>query len=405
MIERPLYTEKIRQCIKTPFIKVITGVRRCGKSTLLLLTQQYLRDNGIREDQIVSINFESMKYYSLRDAHSLYTYVANMLASRTEMVYLFFDEIQIVDSWEEAVNSLMVDFQVNIFISGSNSHLLSSELSTLLTGRFIRIEIQVLSFREMLDFQRSTAEQEVSDELLWKFIRRGGFPAIHVGEYEEEVVYTILRDTYDSIVLRDVVHRYKIRDIDLLNRIMRFVIESIGHTISAKKIADYFKSQYRSVDISTIYTYLDALVSSYILRKVQRYDIQGKEILKTQEKYFLADQGMQHALFGYRDHHISGVLENIVYLELVRRGYAVYIGKLGKLEVDFVAERRDQLVYIQVAYKLENETTIEREFSPLLRIRDSYPKFVVTMDPDFTDTISGVRHVSLRRFLLDTSLF
>jgi len=404
MLSRSLYYEKIRPFINKPFIKVITGIRRCGKSTMMLLIQQLLTEEGVESKQIISINFESMKYYHLRSSLALYNYVSELLKTMKSPAYVFFDEIQIVEDWEEAVNSLFLDFQIDMYITGSNSQLLSSELSTLLTGRFIHIEMQVLSFSEMLEFRSNKTDTE--ENLLWLYIRRGGFPAVHLtSDYDEKATYMIINDIFDSIVLRDVVQRYKIRDVELLRRILNFIADSVGNTISAKRIADYFKSQARKVDINTVYTYLDALVSSFLITRVQRYDIQGRELLKTQEKYYLADSGLQHAVFGYRDRHISGILENIVYNELVRRGYTVYIGKLGAQVVDFIAEQPPKKLYVQVAFKLEVEETVQREFAPLLAIRDSYPKFVVTMDSHFQDTIEGVQHVGLYQFLTDEHLF
>ena len=404
MLSRPLYYEKIRPFINKPFIKVITGIRRCGKSTMMLLIQQLLTEEGVESKQIISINFESMQYYNLRTSLALYNHVSELLKTRKSPAYVFFDEIQIVEDWEEAVNSLFLDFQVDMYITGSNSKLLSSELSTLLTGRFIHIEMQVLSFREMLEFRSDKTDTQ--ENLLWLYIRRGGFPAVHLTtDYDEKATYMIINDIFDSIVLRDVVQRYKIRDVELLRRILNFIADSVGNTISAKRIADYFKSQARNVDINTVYTYLDALVSSFLITRVQRYDIKSRELLKTQEKYYLADSGLQHAVFGYRDRHISGILENIVYSELARRGYTVYIGKLDTQEVDFIAKQPPKKLYVQVAFKLESEETVQREFAPLLSIRDSYPKFVVTMDPHFQDTIEGVRNIGLYQFLTDEHLF
>jgi hypothetical protein len=371
---------------------------------MMLLIQQLLTKEGVESKQIISINFESMKYYHLRTSLALYNYVSELLKTMKSPAYVFFDEIQIVENWEEAVNSLFLDFQIDMYITGSNSQLLSSELSTLLTGRFIHIEMQVLSFSEMLEFR--SGKTDTQENLLWLYIRRGGFPAVHLtSDYDEKATYMIINDIFDSIVLRDVVQRYKIRDVELLRRILNFIADSVGNTISAKRIADYFKSQARKVDINTVYTYLDALVSSFLITKVQRYDIKGRELLKTQEKYYLADTGLQHAVFGYRDRHISGILENIVYNELVRRGYTVYIGKLDTREVDFIAEQPHHKLYVQVAFKLESEETVQREFAPLLAIRDSYPKFVVTMDSHFQDTIEGVRHIGLYQFLTDEHLF
>jgi len=398
MFNRELYYEWFDIFIDQPLIKIITGIRRSGKSTLLKLIQEKLIQRDIKKEDILYINFESMKYYDIRDSRTLYTYVSQW-AENKKRIYLFFDEIQLVDKWEEAVNSFMVDYSVDLFITGSNSQLLSSELSTLLTGRYIQLRLYPLSLNEMLEFHRQDITIETATGAIWDYIRRGGFPAIHSFAYDETTSYAIINDIYDSIVLRDVVDRHKIRNIELLNRIMRFVMDNIGNTFSAKTISDYFKSQYRKVDIGTVYNYFEALETSFIIDRVNRYDLQRREILKTQEKYYLADQGILHAVFGYRDRNISGVLENIIYCELKRRGYDVYIGKMRDREIDFVAEKKQDKVYIQVTYKMESEKTIEREFSPLLSISDHYPKYVVSMDDHYHDTVEGIRHIHLVEFI------
>jgi len=324
------------------------------------------------------------------------------LTATKSKIYLFFDEVQLVEKWEEAINSFLVDLDADIYITGSNSNMLSSELSTLLTGRYVQFRLYPLSFNEMIGFQNKLDNEYDKVSLGWKYIRQGGFPAIHIANYDEDTSYMIINDIYDSIVLRDVVQRYGIRNVELLNRIMKYIMDNVGNTFSAKSISDYFKSQYRKVDITTVYNYIDALVSSYIIEKVNRFDVHGKEILKTQEKFYLADQGIQHAVFGYRDRNISGVLENIVYNELVRRGYSVFIGKIKDKEIDFIAEKKNEKLYVQVTYKMESEKTIMREFEPLLMIRDHYPKYVVSMDEVFDDNIEGVKHVNLIEFITST---
>lgn len=398
MIERNQYYDLIEKFIDKPLIKVITGIRRSGKSTMLKMLQEKLKNSGIDEKNIIYINFESMKFFNIRTSKSFYDYVMEIIET-DKKVYLFFDEVQLVDSWEETINSFMVDLNADIYITGSNSNMLSSELSTLLTGRYVQFRMYPLSFNEMVKFQNILGNKSDKYELGWKFIRQGGFPTVHVTDYDEDTSYMIINDIYDSIVLRDVVQRHNIRNVELLNRIMRYIMDNVGNTFSAKSISDYFKSQYRKVDITTIYNYIDALVSSFIIEKVSRYDVHGKEILKTQEKFYLADQGIQHAVFGYRDRNISGVLENIVYNELVRRGYSVYIGKVKDKEIDFIAEKKNDKLYVQVTYKMESEKTINREFEPLLMVNDHYPKFVVSMDENFKDNIEGVRHVNLIDFI------
>ncbi len=399
MIERKQYYNLIYPFLDKPMIKIITGIRRCGKSTLMKMLQNKMIENGIPQDQIVSINFESMQFQDIRTAPDFYKYVVGLIKKEKKM-YLFFDEIQIVDRWEEAVNSFLVDFDVDIYITGSNSNLLSSELSTLLTGRYVAFRLYPLSYREMIVFQTTLGNQLDTTKLLWHFIRRGGFPAVHIAEYDETTCYRIINDIYDSIVLRDVVQRYNIRNVELLNRIVKYIIDNVGSTFSAKSISDYFKSQHRKVDVNTIYNYIEALESSFVINKVNRFDIHGKELLKTQEKFYLADQGIQHAVFGYRDRNISGVLENIVYNELVMRGYQVSIGKMQDMEIDFIAEKQGEKIYVQVAYQMNTDKTISREFSPLRIVRDHYPKYVVSMDEHFKDNVEGIKHIFLGDFLL-----
>ena len=398
MIERKHYYDLIEPFLDKPIIKVITGIRRSGKSTMMKMLQNKLVERGIPNEQIVYMNFESMQFLDIRYSAKFYEYVMKKVIDGNRM-YLFFDEIQIVDHWEEAVNSFMVDLDADIYITGSNSNMLSSEISTLLTGRYIQFRLYPLTFKEMIDFRLKLGKTDANGELLWEFIRRGGFPLIHISEYDESSSYRIINDIYDSIVLRDVVQRFGIRNVELLSRIVKFLIDNIGNTFSAKSISDYFKSQNRKVDINTIYNYINALETSFIINKVNRYDVHGKEILKTQEKYYLADQGIQHAIFGYKDRNISGVLENIVYNELIMRGYTVYVGKIQDLEIDFVAERKNEKIYVQVAYQMGNESTIEREFKPLLMVKDHYPKYVVSMDASLKDNIEGVRHVYLGDFI------
>ncbi len=404
MIKRDFYYKSIENFIDRPFVKVITGIRRSGKSMMLKLIKNKILDSGVDSSQIIYINFESMQFYFIRTARELYEYIIKNIKS-DKRIYLFFDEVQIVEKWEEAINSFMVDFDCDIYISGSNSNLLSSEISTLLTGRYVNFRIFPLSYLEMLDFRENINSNNLKDEdSIWKYIRLGGFPFIHNNEYDEETSFKIINDIYDSIVLRDVVNRYKIRDVDTLNRIIKYVVDNIGNTFSAKNISDYFKSQNRRIDISTVYNYILALESSFVINRVNRFDIKGKEILKTQEKFYLTDHGMQHAMFGYKDRNISGVLENIVYNELVRRGFNVYIGKLKNKEIDFIAQKRSDRLYIQVCYKIESENTFKREFDTLLEIDDHYPKYVLSMDNNITENIMGVKHMNIFTFISQDKL-
>jgi predicted AAA+ superfamily ATPase len=313
--------------------------------------------------------------------------------------YILLDEIQEVKGWEQAVNSLLLDERADIYITGSNSRLLSSELATYIAGRYMEFRIKPLSFSEFLQFRAAYGTAAAGADLE-AFIRRGGFPEIHTGIYTEEESYRIISDIYASAILRDTIERQKIRNVELLERIVKFVFDNVGNTFSAKSIADYFRNQFRRPDPETVYNYLNALEAAFIIKRVQRYDLKGKEILKTQEKYYAGDHALPFALTGYRDRLISGVLENIVLNELERRGYRVFTGRFGDVEIDFVGERREEKIYVQVAYTLDAEHTIEREFKSLLKIKDQYPKYVVSLDTFFREHYEGVRYMPLGEFLL-----
>jgi len=394
----------LQRFINKPQIKIITGIRRSGKSTVLNLLKETLLSSGVRENQLISLNFESFAFSEFTTAQKLYDFVKGKIQP-SQKTYLLLDEIQEVDDWEKVVNSLMVDFDMDIYITGSNSHLLSSELATYLAGRYVEISVFTLSFREFLDFRKHyLPEEETRVNPFVAYLRMGGFPVIHTVNYDEESAYKVVRDIYSSVILRDTVQRYKIREVELLERVIRYAFDNIGNTFSGKNVADYFKNQQRKTDINTIYNYLHALEGAFILYRVPRYDIKGKELLKTQEKFYASDVSLIYATMGYRDRMISGILENIVFLELKRRGYEVYIGKLDNKEIDFIAEKQGDRVYIQVAYKLESSQTIEREYSPLLQLADQYPKYVITMDDFWKDTIEGVRHLHITDFLLSDNL-
>ncbi|NMB49722.1 MAG: ATP-binding protein [Bacteroidales bacterium] len=401
MIARDSYIAQLENFIDKPFIKIITGIRRSGKSTILKLFSERLAAKGVLPGQIIYINFESFVYSDLRTAENLYNYLASELKI-SERNYLLLDEIQEVKEWEKCINSLLVDFDVDIYLTGSNSHLLSSELATYLAGRYVEIPVYTLSFKEYLRFRSNSSNTEESNnkEEFVRYLRLGGFPAIHIADYTEESAYKIVFDIYSSIILRDTVQRYNIRDVELLERVVRYVFDNIGNTFSGKNVADYFKSQQRKIDINTVYNYLNALEGAYIIYRVPRYDVKGKEILKTQEKFYLSDVSLLYATMGYKDQMVSGILENIVFLELKRKNYAVYTGKSDSREIDFIAEKQGKKLYVQVAYKLESRETVDREFSPLLNIKDQYPKYVVTMDDFWKETVEGVQHFYISDFLL-----
>jgi predicted AAA+ superfamily ATPase len=400
MIQRTLYIDKIKAFIDKPFIKVISGIRRSGKSSILLLLKNEILQKGVDEQQILFINFESFNFADIKTGEQLYTYVKERIVPGKRQ-YILLDEIQEVTAWEKAVNSFMLDFDVDLYITGSNSHLLSSELATFLAGRYVEFQIQTLTFRECLSF--NTELQNSTKSKLEKFdyfLRIGGFPVLHTSNYSLESAYKIVYDIYSSAILRDTVQRYKIRDVELLERIVKYVFDNIGNSFSAKNIADYFKSQQRKIDLNTVYNYLNALESAFIIHRIQRYDVKGKELLKTQEKYFVSDPALVYAVMGYKDRMISGILENIVLLELLSRDYDVAVGKVGTKEIDFIASKGNAKFYIQVAYMLPEPATVEREFTPLLELKDHYPKYVVTMDPLWIDSIEGVKHIHIADFLL-----
>ncbi len=400
MKKRTAYLSKIVDYIDKPFIKVLSGIRRSGKSSLLLLLKNEILQKGNVESQIIYINFESFMNSDLTDAKILYEFVRERITGDNRY-YLLLDEIQEVKYWEKAVNAFLVDFNIDIYITGSNSHLLSSELATLIAGRYVEFQIQTLSFNEYLDFhQIQSKEQEILAKSFDNYLKIGGFPVIHTGDYSYENAYKVVYDIYSSAVLRDTIQRYQIRDLELLERVVKYVFDNVGNSFSGKNVSDYFKSQHRKVDVNTIYNYLKALESAFIVYKIPRFDIKGKEILKTQEKYFVGDPSLIYAVMGYRERMIGGILENIVLLELKRRDYKVFVGKLGTKEIDFVAEKGSSRIYIQVAYLLIEQSTIEREFAPLKEIADNYPKFVVTMDKSWSDTEEGIHHLNIVDFLL-----
>jgi predicted AAA+ superfamily ATPase len=416
MIKRDAYIREIEPFINKPLIKVLTGIRRSGKSSILMLLMDELRDRGIRDDQIIHINFDDFAYFDIReDPRTLHDHIKAKMKRRGRY-YLLLDEIQEAPCWEQVVNSLLLDKRADIYITGSNSRLLSSELATYIAGRYIEIKVKPLSFAEYRLFKKAysgesrrgkkTAANEEVQEDFKSFIRSGGFPAVHTGKYTYDQMYQMVNDIYSSALLRDAVERRKIRNVELLERVIKYVFDNVGNTFSAKRVADYFKSQQRKIDLETVYNYLNFLEEAFIIKRISRYDIKGKELLKTNEKYYAGDHSLVYGVMGYKDRMIGGILENIVVHELERRKYRVFTGKLDDKEIDFIGERtsvnsQNEKVYVQVAYTLGNSrSTMEREFAPLLEIRDQYPKYVISMDDFFQDNVEGVKHVSIADFLL-----
>ena len=325
MIDRPMYVEKILAYRDTPFVKILTGVRRCGKSTILNMIRERLRDSGVSEGNILSYRFDSMEYEEV-PAKEIYKKLKGELEYRGRC-YLFLDEIQEINGWERVVNSIFEECDVDIYVTGSNSRMMSSEISTYLTGRYVSFRIYTLSFEEYLRFKASYTEVKDARKELWDYIRLGGFPAVNTRAYAQEEVYTIVRDIYNSTIFSDIVKRNQIRKVDQLERIVKYTFNNVGNMFSAKGISDYLKSEHRSLDNETVYSYLKQLEGAYILHRCSRYDISGKEILKTQEKFYLSDTSLRYSVLGYDPETVASSLENVVYLELCRRGYTVYIRK------------------------------------------------------------------------------
>ena len=399
MIYRPVYVDKMMAYADTPFVKILTGVRRCGKSTILKMIMETLqKGRGVPMEQIVSYRFDSMEYEDMT-AKQMYQELKGRLCPNGR-TYLFLDEVQEIKGWEKAVNSLASDFNVDIYVTGSNSRMMSSEISTYLTGRYVSFRIYTLSFREYLTFKSQYAVVEDVHKELANYIRLGGFPATHLRAYGQDEVYTIVRDIYNSTIFSDIVKRNQIRKIDQLERVVRYTFNNVGNTFSSKAISDYLKAEHRSLDNETVYSYLEKLEKAYLLHRCSRYDLNGKEILKTQEKFYLADTSLRYSVLGYNDDTVASSLENIVYLELCRRGYTVYIGKTGDGEVDFVATRQNEKLYVQVTQRIESEKTEKREYERLLEIRDNYPKYVLRTDEFVGGNYEGIITMHVADFLL-----
>ncbi|MBO5857910.1 MAG: ATP-binding protein [Clostridia bacterium] len=398
MIFRENYVNKIMAFTDTPFVKILTGVRRCGKSTIMQMIMEELRKRGINEERIVSFRFDSMEYEGL-SAKELYNLLKTKLLEG-ETTYLFLDEVQEIDGWEKAVNSINTDFNVDIYVTGSNSRMMSSEISTYLTGRYVSFRIFTLSFAEYLTFKSKYGEVEDTHKELVNYIKYGGFPAIHLQEYPLTDAYTIVRDIYNSTIFSDIVKRNQVRKIDQLERVVKFVFDNVGKTFSAKSISDYLKSEHRSIDNETVYNYLEKLESAYILHRCSRYDVQGKELLKTQEKFYLADSSFKYSVLGYNDESVAAMLENIVYLELLRRGYEVCIGKTQNGEIDFIATRQGDKIYIQITREINSEKTEKREYDRLLEINDQYPKYLLRTDEFSGGNYQGIKTMHIADFLL-----
>lgn len=398
MVYRSEYMKKIMVYMDTPFVKILTGVRRCGKSTIMKMLMEEIKNRGISPERIIHYNFDSLEYEDMT-AKQLFARLKEQLAEG-EKTYLFLDEIQEVKGWEKVVNSLMADYNVDIYVTGSNSRMMSSEISTYLTGRYISFRIFPLSFAEYLTFRKEYGQVGDTRAELVRYLQLGGFPALHLREYTKEEAYPIVRDIYNSTIFTDIVKRSQIRKVDQLERVVKYVFDNVSNTFSASSISKYLKSEQRTMDNEAVYNYLCKLESAYILHRCSRYDIKGREYLKTQEKFYLADPALRYSVLGYTGDSAAAMLENVVYLELLRRGYEVCVGKLDGFEIDFVATRQEEKIYVQVAKEIRQDSTREREYGRLLEIRDNYPKYVLLQDEYAGGNYQGIRTMHIGEFLL-----
>lgn len=395
MIVRPYYLDILKTYRDTPLVKILAGIRRCGKSTILDMLKDDLISSGISADHIIQLRYTSEELDDDMTAKQMYRDIKDKMTDNLRY-YLLLDEVQEINGWERAVNTLLEDFNTDIYVTGSNSKLMSSEISTYLTGRYISIPVFTLSFSEYLEFKKGNGL--TPKELLNEYIRMGGFPIVALGNFDERSSYQIVEGIYNSVITRDITKRHNITNFDLFNRVVKYVIESVGKTFSANAIVKFMKGEGRTLSVETVYNYLEWLEKAFVIYRCQRYDMQGKTVLKTQEKFYLADASLKYCMLGFNPKSIAAMLENIVYFELRRKGYDVYIGKNAAKEIDFVAVRRDEQLYVQVCRNFPEAS--EREVANLLEIKDHYPKYVVTLDELAGGNINGVKIVHLVDFLL-----
>lgn len=399
MIKREMYMSRIRPFIGGDLIKVMTGIRRSGKSVMLELIKEELMESGISPSQFISINFEDMRYAHLQTANALHDEITKRAADIGGKVYLFFDEIQEVDGWEKCVNSLRVTTECDIYITGSNAKLLSGELATYLGGRYVEFVIYPFSFAEFLELYRLTEPDATLQKCFQKYLLSGGMPYLSNLQYSDEPSRQYLTDLFNSVQLKDIIKRNKVRDPDLLERIIAYIMANVGTTFSASSLTKFFKSEQRTVAVETILNYIKYCCDAYLFYQVKRQDLQGKQILASNEKYYIADHGIREAVLGGNMRDINLTLENIVFMELLRRGYSVTVGRAGNKEIDFVCDKRGDKIYVQGAYLLASEDTVNREFGAYDNIRDNFPKYVVSLD-ELDMSRNGIKHRNIRDFLL-----
>lgn len=398
MIKREIYMSRIRPFMNNDLIKVLTGIRRSGKSVMLELIKEELIDSGVSREQFISINFEDMRYSKLHRANTLHEEVLKRAEDIRGKVYLFFDEIQEVEEWEKCINSLRVILDCDIYLTGSNAKLLSGELATYLSGRYVEFVIYPFSYTEFMELYHVVCPEISEQQAFQKYMLFGGMPYLSNLRYEEETSGQYLEDLFNSVQLKDIVKRNKIRDVDLLECIVAYVMANIGTTFSATTIVKFLKNEQRTVSTDTILNYIKYCADAYLFYQVKRQDLQGKQILSTNEKYYIADHGIREAVYGGNMRDINLILENIVFMEILRRGYHVTVGKVKEKEIDFVCEKRNEKIYVQVTYLLASEDTINREFGIYENIKDNYPKFVVSLD-EFDMSRNGIKHMNIREFL------
>lgn len=396
MIERQSYMRKLKDFKDMRIIKVITGIRRCGKSTLLLMFQDFLKQSGIKPENIISINFEDLAFVQLQDYKKLYQYITSKI-NDVERFYIFLDEIQIVEDFQKVVDSLFLKPNLDIYIIGSNAQMLSSEISTLLSGRYVEVQMLPLSFKEYISMKEDKSNL---NQLYSKYLQNSSFPMSLQMQTQEQVA-AYLQGVYNTVLVKDILTRNRISDPMMLESVIRFMFDNIGNILSTKKIADTMTSSGRKIDVRTVESYINALINAFIVYQAKRYDVKGKHHLKTLEKYYVVDIGLRYNLLGYRNVDFGHILENVIYLELIRRGYSVYVGKIDDLEIDFVTENQRGIQYFQVSATVRNKKTLERELKPLKKLRDSYPKYVLTLDEDPEMDFDGIRVTNALDFLLE----
>ena len=395
MIVRPYYLHLLKTYRDVPLVKILVGVRRCGKSTILEMLKKDLLESGVSSDHIINMRYTSEDFDEGMTDKDMYNGIKEKMAD-SGRYYLLLDEVQEVKGWEKTVNSLLENADTDIYVTGSNSKLMSSEISTYLTGRYISIPVFTLSFSEYMEFKKGS--NSPAKELLNEYIRFGGFPIVALSDFDEGAAYQIVEGIYNSVVTSDITKRHNITNFDLFNRVVKFVVENVGKTFSANAIVKFLKSEGRSLSVESVYNYLEWLEKAFVIYRCQRYDLQGKSVLKTQEKFYLADPSLKYCILGFNPKSVAAMLENIVYFELRRKGYEVYIGKNETKEIDCVAVRRDERIYVQVCRNMPEES--DREVANLLEIKDHYPKYVVTLDELAGGNINGVKIVHLADFLL-----